>query len=183
MYKFNVKKVIFGFISVLLLFQFSLVNAETTYKVKATDNMSKIVTKYYKKSGLTKPQLMIGILADNPKVFRRGNINALKRNELITIPDLSDLKVMDKQQAASLVARHNKHLRNRSKTTIAPPFDDNVSKKVDTNNLVKTQQEKLQKLKKLETERAELLAKLDKLIADEKQMDLQLEEIKKESEK
>ena len=44
-----------------------LLFAETNYKVKSTDNLSRIIQKFYKNSKLTRQQIFIGILAENPR--------------------------------------------------------------------------------------------------------------------
>lgn len=169
-------------IAILVIFS-NIAVANTTYKVRNTDNLSKIIKAHYNESKLKKSQLMIGVLNANPKAFRFGNINALRSGQLLSLPDVTNLKLMDVDQAQKLIVEHSKHFRKKSKQPIKSSFQNNVSNTDKTTTLTMMQQDKLRELKKLESERAELIARMDKLIEESDQTDIKLQEINNELEK
>lgn len=171
-------KIFLGGLCFSFLFLTELVLAGTSYKVQATDTLTTIIKKHYKNTSLTNSQLMIGLLAENPHAFKRGNINALKNKQVLNIPDSNNLKIMDKKQSVKLIAKHHSHFKKRHKKTLAPPFVGYVVNNTDdVNALIKKQQATLESHKKLDQERDELLARVEKLLADQKLMDAELKQL------
>lgn len=171
---------------VLLLINFSFVcmpaNAATKYKIKSSDSLSGIAGKFYKKSDLTRHQIFIGILADNPNAFRFGNINYLKKGQTLVLPDAKSLLAMEPKDATKLVAEHNNNANKGLKVKLNPPFEGYSPKNsevkrnaTDLNELAKKQQAASDKLKMLDSESEQLRIRLEQLEADKKAMDEELE--------
>jgi len=156
--------------------------ANTEYRVKSTDNLSGIVGKFYKDSQLSRSQIFIGILAENPHAFRFGNINYLKNKQLLNIPNSDDLLAMEKEDAASLVAEHNRHTKKRKKVQLDPPFEGYTPKNPSTessqiSDIAKIQQDTSQEIERLRTETEELRLRLKKLTEDKTAMDSELNQL------
>lgn len=155
-------------------------NAQTAYKVKSTDSLSRIANKFYKGSKLSRHQIYIGILAENPNAFRLGNINYLKRGQTLNLPDANNILAMEAKDATRLVAEHNDNANKGRKISLSPPFKDYTPKASsvnsrDINALAEKQQAASDKLKKLDSESEQLRFKLEQLEADKKAMDDELE--------
>jgi len=102
--------------------------AATEYTVKSTDNLSGIVDKFYKDSKLSRYQIYVGLLAENPHAFRLGNINYLRSKQTLSIPDGDALLAMEKEDADNLVAEHNRYAKKRKKVQLDPPFENYTPK-------------------------------------------------------
>lgn len=156
--------------------------AGTEYKVKSTDSLSRIVDKFYKNSKLSRSQIYIGILAENPSAFSFGNINYLKGKQRLNIPDSDDLLAMEKEDAAKLVAEHNNYARKGKKVRLNPPFKNYMPKNSSTvgdaiSALAEKQQVTSQELEKLDSETEELRIRLERLVADKEAMDAELRQL------
>ncbi len=156
--------------------------AGTEYKVKATDSLSRIVDKFYKNSKLSRSQIYIGILAENPKAFSFGNINYLKGKQRLNIPASDDLLAMEKEDAAKLVAEHNNYARKGKKVRLNPPFKNYMPKNSSAagdaiSALAEKQQVTSQELEKLDSETEELRIRLERLVADKEAMDAELRQL------
>ena len=173
------------FLSYLVLISF--VNAETVYKVKSTDSLSRIANKFYKGSKLSQHQIFIGILAENPNAFSLGNINLLKNGQQLSLPDSKNLLAMEPKDATRLVAEHNNNANKGRKTRLSPPFKDYIPKTNGANSgansaansndikaLAEKQQVASDKLQKLGSESEQLRIRLQQLEADKKAMDDEL---------
>jgi len=168
------------FVSTSILMPISY--ADTEYKVKSTDSLSRIVDKFYKDSKLSRHQIYIGLLAENPNAFRFGNINYLKGKQFLNIPDLDDLLAMEKEDASNLVAEHNNYAKKGKKIQIDPPFEgySPKSSSAESNEisvLAEKQQEISQELEKLNSETEELRIRLEQLAADKEAMDAELRQL------
>lgn len=179
MFQFKTVKIIFiVFLSCLLFISNSY--AKDTYRVKSTDSLSRIAAKFYKGSELSRHQLFIGILAENPDAFRLGNINNLKKGATLNLPDSSSILAMEPKDAARLVSEHNQSANKKSKTRLKPPFKDyipksssNISSEIKL--IAEKQQEASNKLQQLDSESENLQFRLQQLEADKKAMDEELE--------
>ena len=60
------------------------------YRVQAGDTLWPIAQRF-RPRGVTTPQMMIGLLQQNPQAFGDGNINKLRGNAVLTIPTASQL--------------------------------------------------------------------------------------------
>lgn len=156
--------------------------AANEYTVKSTDNLSGIVDKFYKDSKLSRHQIFIGLLAENPHAFRLGNINYLKSKQKLNIPNGEALLAMDKKDARNLVAEHNRHAKKRKKVQLDPPFENYTPKTSLTEgsnlaSIAEKQQETSQELEKLSAETEALKERLKQLTADKVLMDEELRQL------
>jgi len=175
-------------LSVIIAVGFLLISssfAETNYKVKSSDSLSRIANKFYKNSKLSRHQIYIGILAENPNAFGWGNINFLKGGQTLVLPDSDNLLAMDAKDAQSLVKDHNRAAKKSKKIKLSPPFESykpkNQSKSI--NAIAKETQMATQKLQELDSESEALRIRLEQLTADKEAMDaeiLQLESLLKQ---
>jgi len=92
----------------LLISSFSVVSAETRYRVKASDSLNRIVLREYPNSSLSKQQLMIAIFIRNPKAFRKGDINFLMRGKRLVLPSEENLEIVSHEDAISILKRGTK---------------------------------------------------------------------------
>ena len=172
--------ILFTYLLIIIPFSF----AKTTYKVKGTDNLSRISQKFYKNSGLTKQQIFIGILAENPSAFSFGNINYLKGGQSLILPSVDNLLAMEAVDAEKLVARHNHNAKKRKKIKMSPPFKNyspsinNASNETKEIAVISEKQQKVSKqLKELDSETELLRIRLEQLAADKKAMDAEIQQL------
>lgn len=71
------------------------------------DNLWTIANQVRPDPSLRINQVMLAILLANPDAFILGNINGLKRNVTLQIPDLQAIQSIDKREAAEQVREHN----------------------------------------------------------------------------
>ncbi|MEB8433676.1 hypothetical protein OO007_15665 [Cocleimonas sp. KMM 6892] len=165
-----------SFLSLALM---SVSFAETRYKVKSTDNLNKIIERYYSQSDLTRSQLLIGLLARNQEAFRGGNINFLLRGKQLILPNESDIETLSDEEAKALLSEHARYFRRGQTGDFGSPIANgylvNKSKKAD---VIQNKQE-LQTIKidQLEKESDDLRKRLDQLIADKNESDAQLRKV------
>lgn len=177
----RLKAVLFGLLVSSAMF-IPISYASTEHKVKSTDTLSGITSKFYKHSKLSRHQMYIGILAENPHAFRFGNINYLKNKQLLNIPEPANLQVMEKEDAEKLVARHNAESKKAKKIQLDPPFKDHLPKnssKEDSEiaRLVEKKQSTSQELEKLQSETDKLRMRLKKLTEDKIAVDAELRQL------
>ena len=87
----------------------------------ARGTLSGIVHKNYPNTKLSKAQIMIAILAENPDAFRGGNINFMSRNMKLSLPSEEIIASIPEANAASLLIQHN-HFYQQGKTgNLSPP--------------------------------------------------------------
>jgi FimV-like protein len=113
----------------LLIFSISMTLFATTSvfadpikeTVIAKGSLSRIVSKNYPNSQLSKAQIMIAILAKNPSVFRGANINFMLGNKTLLLPSEAVIASIPIEHAKSLLAQHN-HFYQQGKTgNLTPP--------------------------------------------------------------
>lgn len=158
--------------------------ADITYKVKATDTLSKIVNSNYQDNQLSHYQVYIGLLAENPDAFLLGNINYLKKGYLLNLPDSTSLLAMERADAANLIAEHNDNAKQHKKVEITPPFEGysaksnsirNVSRKKNEISVLSEKKQKTnEELEKLDSESEALRIRMAQLMADKEAMDAEL---------
>jgi len=73
--------------------------------VQASDNLYRIALKY-RQEGATVSQLMMSIFAANPDAFARDNINRLKQDAMLDIPDHDTITSLDPGQAYNDATAH-----------------------------------------------------------------------------
>ncbi len=84
------------------------VNADTRYRVKASDSLKRIVAREYAGSALSQQQLMIAIFIRNPKAFRKGDINLLMRGRRLILPSEDKLEIVSHDDAVAILKRGTK---------------------------------------------------------------------------
>lgn len=144
--------------------------ANTSYKVKASDNLSRIVKQHYPKSTLSRSQILVGILASNPAAFKGGNINYLMTGKHLSLPDEANLKTISKANANKLLAKHTRYFKKGKTGNLKPPLSAGI-----VNN--DAQNEKAQKVKQLEAESEALRTRIKELVAAKADKDVKLDEL------
>lgn len=151
----------------------SLAHADSTYRVKPSDNLNDIVSRHYIGSRLTRAQLMVGVLAKNPRAFKGGNINFLMRGRRLVLPAEENMPQVSDEQARALLSKHARYYRRGVTGNLALP--DFAQTDEEFQQLNKKHQEQREKLKQLEQEREALRERLDRLTQDKQQSDQKLE--------
>jgi len=167
-----------GMILSLVVVTISLMTATTlfaddTYRVKSSDNLNRIVSRHYVNSPFSKSQLMVAILARNPRAFKGGNINFLMRGRKLVLPSIENLEVVSEEEAQAILSQHTRYFR-RGETGDLSLSGLNLSSN-DPVYLNAQYSNQKAKLKKLEEERKQLKSQLEKLQNDKKNSDQQLE--------
>lgn len=169
--------------------------ADARYRVKLSDNLNQIVSRQYVNSDLTKSQLMVAILARNPRAFKGGNINFLMRGRRLVLPSEENIQVVSDDEAKAILREHASYFRrgitgnlslpdysgsSDSDREISRSSENKTGYKLSNNDLeaLNTQYLNQQdKLKELEADREKLRKQLEKLTAEKKQSDAQLEQL------
>lgn len=190
--KMKINRPLLSLISVLLiaLFTTQVAFAEKSYRVRSSDNLERIVKKFYSNTKFPKGQIMVGILAKNPRAFRDGNINFLLRGKRLKLPSKSEIRRISYKDAKLLLAQHAFFFREGvtgGELLLAPVVlkksevvEKNTDKKSPTESQDKTissQQEQTKKISKLEQESEDLRKKLAQLFEEKEQRDQKLIEL------
>mgnify|MGYP000633195104 CR=1 FL=1 len=85
-----------------------------TYDVNINDALSIIAKKTRPQSDISINQMMMALLNANQSAFIGQNINRLKANSTLRIPQASEIKQLSKKQALLAVNEQNKAWRNRN---------------------------------------------------------------------
>ncbi len=167
--------------------------AETRYKVKSSENLNGIVERFYQNSSLTKAQLMVGVLAKNPRAFKGGNINFLMRGRRLTLPDENEIESISPDMASEVLSQHARYFRiGITGDLSAPTFDElsdapSTSEKPrvsESNEILAKQETQTKKIDKLQQESNDLKKQLEELVSEKANRDqrlLELEQSLKES--
>ncbi len=179
------------FVSLLIasLFFLETVTAETRYRVKSSDNLNTIVERFYKNSELSKGQLLVGILAENPRAFKGGNINFLLRGKRLTLPDESDLQQISPDSASEILSEHAKFFRFGITGNLSPPVFSELTiegekqtesiNSAESSGILANQKIHNQKINQLQQESNELKKQLETLINEKSDRDQRLVELEK----
>lgn len=143
--------------------------AETVYRVKSSDTVSRVVTKFYSNSGYPRAQVMVAILAKNPDAFSGGNINVLLKGRRLVLPDNDEINQISYDEAKQLVSQHALLFRNGIKGQLNTSIISLDSESTSTK--VKKQSQKIIQLKQ---ESDDLRKQLDNLFVEKKQRDQEL---------
>ena len=76
-----------------------------TYETQRGDTLSKIVRDRMSNDGFSFQQKMIATLRANPEAFVGNNINNLKTNKLLRLPDSAELELISREEARAEVTR------------------------------------------------------------------------------
>jgi pilus assembly protein FimV len=118
------------------------------------DTLSKIARQLFPDSSLSRAQIIWAIFLKNPDAFMDGNINKLKINHILKIPSESEIAAIDKSEAIQGIAEQNKAFQAGQTRPPAPTQADlDKIKKLkqelqNTNELLKTQHQESEQLKK-----------------------------------
>jgi len=144
--------------------------AETKYRVRSADNINSIVNRFYPDRTKTKAQIMIGLLVENPRAFKGGNVNFLLRGKRMRILDEADLINISNQEAKERLSQQAFFFREgvTGEEYLAPIKKSGYkkSKKVVSAKTLQSQKQQQQKISKLEKERKELKKRLDDLFQE-----------------
>ncbi len=141
--------------------------------VIAKGTLSGIVSKNYPNTKLSKAQIMIAILAANPRAFRGGNINFMSRNKKLSLPSEAMIASIPVENAEALLVQHN-HFYQQGKTgNLTPPTFIKIDKE-DTAALDKLKSEysaQTERVQELATESTKLQSLVEHLEAEKNQRD------------
>lgn len=84
-----------------------------SYEVQPRDNLWSIARAVRPSGDLTVQQTMMALQRLNPKAFMRGNINELKKGEVLRIPTRAEIESMTYQDSVAEVARQNRKWKAR----------------------------------------------------------------------
>ena len=156
---------------------------ETRYRIRSADNINSIVNRFYPNRTKTKAQIMIGLLIENPKAFKGGNVNFLLRGKHMRIPDEADLRDISNEEAKELLSQQAFFFREgvTGAEYLAPikKSDYKKSGKVISKENTQIQAKQQQKISKLEQERQSLKKRLDELFEEKKLRDEKLAKLEK----
>lgn len=159
---------------------FQVVSADTTYRVKSSDNLNKIAEREYEGSGLTNSQILVGLYASNPKAFKNGNINKLLRGKKLVLPDVSKIDQISHQEAELVLSARTKSKKikkRRTKKRTKSKRKSKTRRNLAKNNLSSSQIKNAQKIDKLEKESESLRKRLDALLAQKSASDNKLNQL------
>lgn len=185
---FNMKRISHYLLLVLLIVTSAqTVSAETRYRVKSSDNLNKIVELFYNNSDLSKGQLMVGILAKNPRAFKGGNINFLLRGKRLILPDESEIEQISPEIASKLLSQHARLFRIGVTGDFRAPtieelsaVSDNLTSdesKAAASNSSKLFKTQIQKIDRLQQESNVLKKQLEELLNAKSNRDKRLLEL------
>lgn len=169
-------KCISGMLFVALI-NISSVSADTEYKVRSTDNLNRIVNRFYQGSYLTRSQILIGILAENPDAFNGGNINFLIRGKRLMLPDENNILGVTAEDANKIIAEHDRYFRTGVTGNLKPPFAPGLKSAKDANTQKTNPDEQKIRIEALAKESEALRFRLEKLAADNQDSDKKLRDI------
>ena len=154
--------------------------ADTSYRVKSSDNLNKIAESQYEGSGLTKSQILVGLYASNPKAFKNGNINKLLRGRELVLPDADKIDQISHQEAELVLSARKKGKKVKKRRTKKRTKSKRKSKprrKLVKNNQSSSQIKNAQKINRLEKESESLRKRLDALLAQKSASDNKLTQL------
>ncbi|OED41272.1 hypothetical protein ACH42_14470 [Endozoicomonas sp. (ex Bugula neritina AB1)] len=85
------------------------------YQVQSNDTLWEIAQRVRPGNDVSVQQTMLALQRRNPEAFINGNINRLKRGEVLRLPDRQAIKRMTTSEAIADVARQNKEWRSESR--------------------------------------------------------------------
>ncbi len=180
----NKSKYLLSLISsvLVLLLITEAVYADRRYRVRSADRLERIVDLLYPKRELTKPQIMVGILARNPKSFKGGNINFLLKRKRLVLPDESKMGGVTHEDAKALLSQHAKFFRSGvtgSESLIQPPVYD--EQQISILNIISSEtKQQSKKISKLEKDRTALNKRLKELSKLKKERDHKIQALEEQ---
>ena len=172
--------IVFLVVSLLMV---ETLSAETRYRVKSSDNVNTIVERYYPNSDLSRGQLLVGILINNPHAFKGGNINFLLRGKRLTLSDESDFQQISPEKASELLSEHARFFRFGIAGNLpAPTFAEMKSDPEElngSNGILLKQKSQTKKIDQLQQESNDLKKQLETLLDEKSDRDERLLDLEK----
>ncbi len=147
------------------------VSAEEIYRVKPSDNLKRIVNRFYANSDLSKSQIYVGILERNPRAFKNGNINALMKGHRLVLPDESTIQFISKDYVEEILSggsAKKQKIKNKATKRSGAKNNNKIKK------LKKRQNQQTKQINDLKQEGNELKKRLEALIAEKNVRDTKL---------
>ncbi|MEE9327777.1 MAG: FimV/HubP family polar landmark protein [Cocleimonas sp.] len=166
-----IQTLVFRVFIIVSVFSTVGVSAEETYRVKSSDNLKKIVNRFYADSDLSKSQIYVGILERNPSAFKNGNINALMKGRRLVLPDESTIQFISKDYVEEILSGgldKKKKRRNKVTNTSGTKNNNKIKK------LKKKQNQQTKQITDLKKEGNDLKKRLETLILEKKDRDIKL---------
>lgn len=99
------------------------------YSVQANDTLWEIAQRVRPSSQISVQQTMLALQRSNPDAFINGNINLLKRGQVLRIPEESEFRTLDQRAAVNQVAQQNDQWSaGRSGQVAGPELDASPSR-------------------------------------------------------
>lgn len=150
--------------------------AETSYRVRSSDNLTRIIDKFYKDRTVTKEQIMVSILNRNPRAFKNGNINHLLKGRKLILPDENELEIVSQDDALLILADQAMKAEDDQAQSENPLLGINTATR---DELADKQDNQSKKISKLEKESQSLRKQLELLMKEKGQRDKKLEELER----
>ncbi len=93
--------------------------AADQYKVRRGDTLWNIAQQTRPAGDITAQQMMMALLAANPQAFQRNNINGLKADVTLQIPDAATVRQLSPAQASAAVNQQTEQWQNRNQPVAA----------------------------------------------------------------
>lgn len=151
--------------------------AETVYRVKSFDTLNRVVKKFYPNNRSPKAQIMVAILAKNPRAFKGGNINFLLKGKRLKLPSKSEINQISSTEAQQLLSQHAQFFRSGISGNLPIPT---LNGKNDRKKALAVVKEQTQKITKLEKESDSLKTQLDNLFKQKQIRDKELVELEQQ---
>jgi pilus assembly protein FimV len=92
-----------------------------SYRTQAGDTMSKIAQQFRPNDAVSAAQAMVAIQRANPAAFGGGNINQLKRDQVLQIPSEAQMRELSAQEAVASVREQSTSWRSATVVPAAKP--------------------------------------------------------------
>ena len=143
--------------------------------VTAQGTLLGIVDKNYPDSKLSKAQIMLAILANNPRAFKGGNVNFMLRNIELSLPAEDMIAGIPEQNAAVLLEQHNNFYRRGITGNLTPPTFINAGNTEAFEKLQSQHSEQTQRVEALSEESTKLQTLVQRLEAEKEKRDADLQ--------
>jgi FimV-like protein len=156
-------------------------SAETRYRVRSSDNVNTIVQRHYPNSGLSKGQLLVGILIKNPRAFKGGNVNFLLRGKRLRLPEENYFRQISSEKAGEVLSEHVRYFRFGITGDLPIPtlseMEIEAENTDESADIVRKQKNQNKKIDKLQQESLALKKQLEILLKEKNKRDQRLLEL------
>lgn len=151
--------------------------AETEYRVKSFDTLSRLVTKFYPKSRSKRVQIMVAVLAKNPHAFSGGNIHLLLKGQRLVLPTNAEIDQISSVEAQQVLSQHTRFFRGRATGVLTIPT---LNGKADREKTIAVVKKQTLKINQLEEESSQLKTQLDNLFKQKQKRDRELVQLEQQ---